>query len=524
MPTGLRNSIVGVVALGSCLTGLTPSSTATATGPALPAVTDWPGYGHDAQHSFHGQTSLTIAQARTLKQAWFFPTGDAVTATPTVVGGTVYVGSWDGYFYAVDLVTGALRWKYQLSPQPAVTPYPGQNPRNSSSDGGLVTSSAWYEQQDSTHPNLVIFGGGYTLYALDADTGSLFWSHEYTGRPELPADPVHDGTRIFSSPVVYNGAVFFAADVDGVAGYRGYVVAASVHTGAPLWTLQTDVDATGQILNDGCGNAWSSGTLLPGQGLVVFTMADCQGTNAARFSESVVALRIADGTVAWMFKPKGPNNCDADFGATANAALDPAGNTTFLGVGAKNGTYYSLTPGRGTMRWRTNVVFGGQAGGFIGTTAFDGTRVYGSTALGDFGGPLCNPHNPRYTALQEPTVHAFDAARGTVIWQQRKAPSFGPTTVAGGMTFAGVALSLVVQVRNATTGAVIAQLQLAAPCWSGLATVGDAVVLGTGTSYQGSPDGIVAFTPAGLPPAWESREGRDRGRARGPGLHHNTAK
>ena len=31
--------------------------------------------------------------------------GDAVTATPTVVGGTVYVGSWDGNFYALDLKT-----------------------------------------------------------------------------------------------------------------------------------------------------------------------------------------------------------------------------------------------------------------------------------------------------------------------------------------------------------------------------------------------------------------------------------
>ena len=64
---------------------------------------DWPRYGHDAQHTFHGRTTLTKSSVRTLRQAWFFPTGDAVTATPTVVGGTVYVGSWDDYFYAVNL-------------------------------------------------------------------------------------------------------------------------------------------------------------------------------------------------------------------------------------------------------------------------------------------------------------------------------------------------------------------------------------------------------------------------------------
>ncbi len=49
-----------------------------------------------------------------------------MTATPTVVDGTVYVGSWDDYFYALDLETGAVRWKYELSAQNAMTPYPGQ--------------------------------------------------------------------------------------------------------------------------------------------------------------------------------------------------------------------------------------------------------------------------------------------------------------------------------------------------------------------------------------------------------------
>ena len=71
-----------------------------------PGPGDWPTYGHDAQHTFHGRTTLTTATVKRLKVAWFFPTGDAVTATPTVVAGTVYVGSWDGYFYALNLRNG----------------------------------------------------------------------------------------------------------------------------------------------------------------------------------------------------------------------------------------------------------------------------------------------------------------------------------------------------------------------------------------------------------------------------------
>ncbi len=235
--------------------------------------------------------------------AWFFPTGDAVTATPTVVNGTVYVGSWDDYFYALDLETGAVRWKYKLSAQNAITPYPGQQPRDATSDGGLVTSSAWYQPGAGTRPDLVIFGGGYTLYALNADTGSLYWSHDYTGRPEQPPNPNQDGTRIFSSPVVADGNVLFGVDVDGQKNSRGYVVAASVDTGDPVWEFQTDVGPTGQVLNDGCGSVWSSGTLLPGAGLVVFDTADCDFSNSQSLSEAVFALHVDSGKLAWVESP-----------------------------------------------------------------------------------------------------------------------------------------------------------------------------------------------------------------------------
>ena len=150
--------------ISSSSTGATPSAAATS---SPISSWDWPSYGHDAQHTFHGRTTLTESSVQALRQAWFFPTGDAVTATPTVVGGTVYVGSWDDFFYAVNLRTGKLRWKVRLASQNAITPYPGQQPRDATSDGGLVTSSAWFEPGAGSRPALVIFGGGYTLYAAE---------------------------------------------------------------------------------------------------------------------------------------------------------------------------------------------------------------------------------------------------------------------------------------------------------------------------------------------------------------------
>jgi polyvinyl alcohol dehydrogenase (cytochrome) len=499
---------VVLVAWAAATATLVPSSVTAFAASDPPGVADWPTYGHDAQRTFHGRTTITAATAPTLRPAWFFPTGDAVTATPTVVGGTVYVGSWDGAFYALDRRTGALRWRFQLDAQPAVSPQPGQTPRDATSDGGMVTSSAWYEPGRAGRPPLVLFGGGYTLYALDATRGRLFWKHAYTGRPDLPPDPAHDDARIFSSPVVADGRVIVGVSVDGRRSHRGYIVAASLRTGEPVWVRETDVDRAGRLQNDGCGNVWSSGTLLPAAGLVVFDVADCRFANPPPLSETVLALRVRDGRVAWTFRPARQDvQCDLDFGATANAGLDAAGTATFLGVGGKDGTYYSIDPRHGTQRWRTNVVFGGFSGGFTGTAGYDGHQVYGSTALGDFGRfergsqVLCDPSNPRDLPMQEPTVHSLDAATGQVRWQARGAASFAPTTVAGGLLFNGLALHLALQVREAATGRLLTELPLPAPCWSGVATVGDAIVFGTGASEYGSPDGVYAFTPGGRPPA-----------------------
>ncbi len=506
-----RRHLTGVVLAAVLLAGFSTSGAASTAGAqpvhTNPGLYDWPTYGHDAQHSFHGRTTLTAVSVKRLKVAWFFPTGDAVTATPTVVDGTVYVGSWDDYFYALDLETGTVRWRYKLSAQDAVTPYPGQNPRDDTSDGGLVTSSAWYQPGNGTRPALVIFGGGYTLYALDAVTGALYWRHNYPGRPGRP-DPDVDGTRIFSSPVVVGDKVLFGVDVDGQNGYTGSVVAANLDTGDPDWTFHTDTDSARHVVYNGCGSVWSSGTVLPKLGYVVFDTSDCDFSNVGSLSESIIALQISNGKLAWVYRPRLADlDCDWDFGATPNAGITASGSATFLGAGGKDGTYYSLDPATGALRWSTNVVFGGFAGGFIATTAYDGHRVYGSTALGDFGKfekdtqVLCDPSNPRDTSLQEPTVHSFDAATGTVAWQADGAASFAPTTVAGGMTFNGPAIEGdILQVRSAGSGSLLTTVPVPGPIWSGIATVGDALVTGIGSSYDAQPAGVAVVTPGGGPP------------------------
>src|SRR5207244_9889677 len=226
---------------------------------------------------------------------------------------------------------------------------------------------------------------------------------------------------------------------DGQDGHRGYVAALDLLSGAPVWRFETDVDAGGRVLNDGCGSVWSSATVDASHGTVVVDVADCDFYGNRRgnpYNERVIALRVRDGSLAWRFTPPrlaaADPKCDWDFGATSNLGTGPDGKP-FLGVGGKDGPYYALDTAGGTLRWQANVVFGGLAGGFIGTTAIDGKRVYGATALGDFGrfegfGQSDCFGDPRDTPVQEPSVHALDARTGHIAWQGELCQSFGPTT------------------------------------------------------------------------------------------------
>ena len=80
--------------------------------PVRAASGDWPTFLHDTQRSATGSdTTISTSNAAQLALKWAFKTGGPIAASPTVVGGIVYAGSWDGYEYALNATTGALVWK-----------------------------------------------------------------------------------------------------------------------------------------------------------------------------------------------------------------------------------------------------------------------------------------------------------------------------------------------------------------------------------------------------------------------------
>jgi hypothetical protein len=85
----------------------------------------WPMYGKNLQHTFANPGSqVNPGNVATLQPAWTYATGDAVSASPATVDGVLYDGSWDGFFFALDAQTGALKWRIQLDCQASIVPLP----------------------------------------------------------------------------------------------------------------------------------------------------------------------------------------------------------------------------------------------------------------------------------------------------------------------------------------------------------------------------------------------------------------
>jgi glucose dehydrogenase len=182
-----------------------------------PAVTadqnSWPMYGRNLQHTFANSGSqLTPGNAATLQPAWTYATRDAVSASPAVVDGVLYDGSWDGFFFALNAQTGALKWRIQLDCQASIVPLPEvcggppppwvsgvPDPARFQTAGGIVTASP------AVVGDRVYFSGGKTLYSVRTTDGAVIWKHIFCGNPEEPncqADAA-DPAQILTSPAVF---------------------------------------------------------------------------------------------------------------------------------------------------------------------------------------------------------------------------------------------------------------------------------------------------------------------------------
>lgn len=134
-----------------------------------------------------GDGNVYALDAITGQLKWKFATGDVVHASPAVAAGTVYVGSFDSWFYALDARTGELKWRFKT----------GEDKVNYN-QVGLQSSAA-------VSGGVVYFGCRDShLYALDAATGQQKWAYN------------NHGTWIIASPAVHNDTIIAGTSIPGL--------------------------------------------------------------------------------------------------------------------------------------------------------------------------------------------------------------------------------------------------------------------------------------------------------------------
>jgi polyvinyl alcohol dehydrogenase (cytochrome) len=420
--------------------------------PAPLGAGEWPMYGHDIANSRDGGTAgPTPKQALRLRPVWRVPSTDGdFVGTPVEAGGVVAAVSGGGTVFAVDASTGKVRWTHDLN-----------EPANASV---AIANGLVYVPLATTSAPAVA--------ALSLADGSVVWKSVLDSS---------EGAAAFGSPIVWDGAVYMG--VSGVLGdpdlpLRGSVVALDAASGATLWqTYTVPPGFTG-------GPVWSSATIDAATGRLYVGTGNAYQAPVADTTDAVLALDAKTGALLDHFQAT-PNDAfsgadatagpDYDFGATPNL-ITGAGGRALVGEGQKDGTYWALDRATLDPVWKTTTGPGSFAGGIIGSTAYDGTRVYG-------------PDTPAGEQW------ALTATSGTPAWLSTDGGPlhYNPTTVANGVVYTAD-MSGLLTVREASTGALLLKLPLGGEAYGGVAVAGGYVYSNTGT--QGASGDLVAYRAA----------------------------
>jgi outer membrane protein assembly factor BamB len=132
---------------------------------AVPTFYLWTTSQADAQ-----RTGFTESPSPSSNQTfWTFQTGGPITSSPAVAAGMVFVGSSDGYLYAVNATTGAKVWSSWVG-----------------TSAGSPTL---------TNGRIFVASSG-TVYAFDMATGTSVWTQSLTEETRIGA-PLVVGSRLF---------------------------------------------------------------------------------------------------------------------------------------------------------------------------------------------------------------------------------------------------------------------------------------------------------------------------------------
>jgi outer membrane protein assembly factor BamB len=386
--------------------------------PARAASGDWPTFLHDTQRTAAGNdTTISTSNAAQLALKWAFKTGGPIAASPTVVGGIVYVGSWDGYEYALNATTGALVWKTFLG-QTTAPCYPQL---------AGVTSAA-----DVENGVVYVGGGDSNWYALDAASGTILWS-VFVG----------DNTKgwyNWASPLIYNGYAYIGtSSVGDCPLIQGQLLQVSLTTHQVVNSVS--FVPQGQV----GGGVWTTPSLDTSTN-TIFVTTGTRNQNTQTLSEAIVALDANTLAIksSWAV-PNSMQTVDSDFGNTPLLFSDSHGNPLVTAVN-KNGFDYAWN--RNNLAagpvWSQPVTLPGSCPQCGDGSVSSGT--YGNGMLFQAGGStVINSVGYRGS------VRALNPDNGNILWQHGDtAPVIPGLAYSNGLIFDGAGSTL--EVLDASSG------------------------------------------------------------------------
>jgi outer membrane protein assembly factor BamB len=151
---------------------------------------------------------------------WTFETNGKVIAAPIIQGDTIFIGSLDGYFYAINAATGNEIWKYNTNNE-------------------IRTTAVIFNKE------LICFESGNTMFGLDLG-GNLLWSKViYSGA----VTNEHDKWDCFRSSPTLNDSIAY------IGSEEGKVVGVHLISGEIVYSVQTpqantSIETTPAIFDD----------------------------------------------------------------------------------------------------------------------------------------------------------------------------------------------------------------------------------------------------------------------------------
>lgn len=214
----------------------------------------------------------------------------SITSTPVIVGRTVYVQDSSSSVYALDVRSGALRWKHRFA-----APNDGPN-------GVAVAGRRVFAATDTT------------VFALDARSGKLRWTRRLVNAREQ---------FVGIAPVVDRGRVYVSTQGFPPRG-RGTIYALSARTGRIAWRFDT-IARPWPTNEAGGGGAWypvsvdDRGDVYAGNSNPEPWGGSRRAPNGAAFggsalyTDSLIVLDGRTGTLRWFDQVTRHDVRDYDF-------------------------------------------------------------------------------------------------------------------------------------------------------------------------------------------------------------------